>query len=94
MPAYIPLVGFVLKDCDPYVPMRTGNLVGSGTRATRLGSGKVQYNAGYARAVYYARGRNFSKQKHPKATALWFEKAKAARLAHWREGVNRILKSR
>lgn len=41
----------VLKDCEPYVPFRTGNLARSGQLGTKLGSGKVIYNAPYARRV-------------------------------------------
>lgn len=82
----------VLKDCEPYVPFRTGNLARSGPLGTKLGSGKVIYNAPYARRVYYARGTKFSKQKHPQACAEWFEKAKAVRLKHWTDGVEKMVK--
>jgi len=75
----------VLKDCDEYVPMRTGNLRNSGIRGTTLGSGKVIYNAPYAASCYYAK-RTFSKDKHPKASAQWFEKAKAVHKQKWING--------
>lgn len=81
----------VLKDCDPYVPMRTGNLVRSGQRGTRIGSGQVVYNAPYAASCYYG-NRNFSKEKHPKATRQWFEKAKAANRSKWVNGVKTLMK--
>jgi len=82
----------VLKDCTPYVPMKTGNLVGSGIRGTKIGSGRLVYNAPYAKSCYYAKNRNFSKDKHPQASAQWFEKAKAAKGKAWSNGVNKIVK--
>lgn len=75
----------VLKDCDEYVPMRTGNLRNSGIRGTNIGSGKVIYNAPYASECYYSK-RTFSKDKHPKATSAWFEKAKAVNKNKWIKG--------
>ena len=81
----------VLKDCDPYVPMRTGNLVRSGQRGTQLGSGRVIYNAPYAARCYYGKF-NFSKKKHPKATRQWFEKAKAANKSKWVNGAKSMMK--
>lgn len=82
----------VLKDSDPYVPMRTGTLAGSGIRGTTIGSGELVYNVPYAKSVYYARKRNFSKAQHPQACAQWFEKAKAAKKKDWIKGVNEIVK--
>lgn len=82
----------VLKDSDPYVPMRTGNLAGSGIRGTAIGNGEIIYNAPYARKVYYARNANFSKAHHEQACAQWFEKAKAAKKKDWIKGVNKIVR--
>ena len=82
----------VLQDCHNYVPMRTGALAGSGIRGTKIGSGKIVYNAPYAKSCYYARNRNFSKDKHPQASAQWFEKTKAVKKAEWLNGVNKIIK--
>ena len=82
----------VLKDCDPYVPMRTGFLVKSGITGTKIGSGKVIYNAPYSRKVYYGLHMNFSKKKHPQACAQWFEKAKAAKKDHWIASAKKIIK--
>lgn len=81
----------VLKDCDPYVPMDTGNLVRSGQRGTVLGSGRIVYNAPYAAACYYNEHRKFSKDRHPKATALWFERAKAVNKDKWISGAQKII---
>lgn len=82
----------VLKDSAPFVPMRTGNLMNSGNTGTVLGSGEVIYNAPYARAMYYGTHIKFSKDKHPQATAQWFEKAKAQFGKEWVSSVNKILK--
>lgn len=82
----------VLQDCHDYVPMRTGTLAGSGIRGTKIGSGKIKYTEPYAKSVYYAQNRNFSTQHHQKATAQWFEKAKAVKKGEWLNGVNKIIK--
>lgn len=81
----------VLRCSAPYVPMRTGNLMNSGVRGTKIGSGEVIYNAPYARACYYGFSRNFSKVKHPQACAQWFEVAKAVHLNDWLNGVGQVL---
>lgn len=80
----------VLKDCQPYVPMRSGNLMNSGISGTTLGSGEVIYNAPYAHRMYYGVNFNFSKAKHPKACAQWFEKAKSVKKKDWLDGAQRI----
>lgn len=82
----------VLRDSAPYVPMRTGNLMNSGVTGTVIGSGKIEYNAPYAKCMYYGVGFHFSKDKHPQACAQWFEKAKAAKKDAWLNGVNKIMK--
>lgn len=71
----------VLRDCAPYVPRRTGQLVGSG----RSEAGAVVYDAPHARRVYYGNGMRFSRAHSPLASAQWFEKAKAAHGAQWVE---------
>jgi hypothetical protein len=80
----------VLKDCAPYVPMRTGQLMRSGQNGTNIGSGQVVYNAPYAKKVYYATKANFSRAKHPQASSQWFEKAKAIKKKDWINGANMI----
>lgn len=83
----------VLKDCSDYVPYRYGFLDSSGIRGTVIGSGKVVYNAPYARKCYYAGETvKFNTTYHKKATAQWFEKAKAVKCTSWKNGVNGILK--
>lgn len=83
----------VLKDSDEYVPMDTGNLRNSGISGTKVGSGEVVYNAPYAKKMYYGKHYNFSKDKHPKACAQWFEKAKATKKDAWVKGANKIIKN-
>ncbi len=82
----------VLRDSAPYTPMRTGNLMNSGNTGTAIGTGKVIYNAPYAKKCYYGLHMRFSKDKHPKACAQWFESAKAAKKTAWMAGVEKILK--
>lgn len=80
----------VLKDSDPYVPMKTGTLVKSGIRGTTLGSGMIVYNAPYARRMYYGIGYNFNRTKHPNAQAFWFEAAKSSNKTKWIRGVRSL----
>lgn len=82
----------VVKDCTPYVPMRTGDLYRSGITGTSIGSGKVNYIAPYAKAMYYGLRYKFSKDKHPLACAQWFEAGKSVYLKVWINGVNQIVK--
>ena len=79
----------VLKDCDPYVPMDSGNLRTSGIRGTRLGSGRIVYNAPYAARQYY-RHTGKSTDKHPQACMQWFEKAKAVHKDRWVKTAKKI----
>lgn len=65
----------VLRLCDPYVPMDTGQLKQSGTRHTKVGSGNVRYKTPYARRLYYNPQFNF--QGAPMRGAYWFERFKA-----------------
>lgn len=69
----------VLTSCEPYVPYRTGELARSGTAS----GGIISWSAPHAHDCYYAQ-RPFRREKHPLATAGWFEAAKAVDLAVWR----------
>ena len=82
----------VLKDSTPYVPMRDGNLMRSGINGTKPGSGKVIWNAVYARQMYYGHSYRFSKNKHPQACAQWFEKAKATKKETWTKLTNKTIR--
>ena len=77
----------VLRRCDPLTPRLNGHLIQSGVRATRLGSGMVQYNSPYARYQYYGKvmiGKAPKKITNipltytgaPNRGAKWFERMK------------------
>ena len=78
----------VLRLCDPLTPMRSKALILSGTLATDVGSGLVQYNAPYARYQYYGKlmighapkkltDIDLTYEGAPQRGALWFERMKA-----------------
>ena len=82
----------VLRYSDPYVPFLTGDLKRSGTLATTLGSGIVQYNMSYARKNYY-----FNRGRGKQGTAsgglrgkMWFERMKADHLKEILTGARKI----
>ena len=91
----------ILKDSAQFVPVQTGTLERSGILGTTIGSGLVVYNAPYAKAQYYGISTNNTTQtsrfmshatnKHPRATRLWFEVAKAQYLPKWIQIVQNIL---
>lgn len=65
----------VLRLSEPYIPKISANLIGSGIRGTKVGSGAVIYNAKYARKTYYSKrpvGRSNGAQRGSK----WFERMK------------------
>lgn len=66
----------VLRYCSPFVPLRTGTLLRSGTASTVIGSGNVQYATPYARLQYYrtAQSRSYDSRRG----GLWFERMKTA----------------
>ena len=82
----------VLRCSSPYVPMRSGRLDRSGQAGTKIGSGTVKWNAVYAKYQYYGISFHHSTDKHPLASAQWFEKAKAVHRADWISGVEKIIK--
>ena len=49
------------------------------------------YNAPYAAKCYYGTHLHFSKDLHPKATAQWFERAKAVNRQKWVDGAQKIV---
>lgn len=65
----------VLRRCTPYVPMDTGELIRSGIRETKLGSGAVRYRTPYARKWYYTPA---SFQGAPTRGNYWFERMKTS----------------
>ena len=81
----------VLKDCTPYVPMNTGQLMRSGINATVIGSGRVVWNTPYASDCYYTH-MNFQKTKHPLACSQWFEVTKGVNKSKWIAGTKAAVK--
>lgn len=78
----------VLRLCDPLTPMRSKALILSGTLATDVGSGMVQYNVPYARYQYYGKLMvgpapkklteiDLTYEGAPQRGAFWFERMKA-----------------
>lgn len=78
----------VLRLNEPYVPKDTGELIRSGIRETRLGSGRVVYRTPYARRWYYHPA-NF--QGAPKRGNYWFERMKANNAKRILRGAARIM---
>lgn len=73
----------VLRLCAPKVPFETGELIRSGIRETRIGSGKVIYSTPYARRWYYEPAKFYGE---PERGNYWFERMKKG------GGLARILK--
>lgn len=69
---------FLAETCaryfNPYVPMQTGTL--SQTYETE--PGKIIYDQPYADRIYNGHEFNFSKEKHPQASAEWDKPAMSA----------------
>lgn len=61
--------------CSPYVPMDTGYL----DQTVDITKDYVHYKAPYAHRMYEGDGMNFSKDKHPLATAHWDSAMKVAK---------------
>jgi hypothetical protein len=72
----------VIKDSSPFVPFQSGTLEKSAIESSKIGSGLVVYNTPYAKSQYYGKFEH-GKNKHPQATRLWFEIAKAENLDKW-----------
>lgn len=87
----------VMKDTDPFVPMRQGTLASSVLRSTNAGSGEVVYDTPYARHMYYGvhykTGTPFkySTLKHPLACKEWVKASKAVNIEKWKKEVKEVL---
>ncbi len=92
----------VLRRCDSLTPRLNGHLIQSGVRATRLGSGMVQYNSPYARYQYYGKvmiGKAPKKITNipltytgaPNRGAKWFERMKVKDKKDILKGAGRIV---
>ena len=72
--------GEVLKRCEPFVPKKSGTLISSAEKATKIGSGKVTYDTEYAAYQYYGvsvNGRVLKYNGAPSRGSFWFERMKA-----------------
>lgn len=72
----------------PYVPMDTGTL----SQSYSTEPYKVIYNQPYAHRLYEGKGFNFSREKHPLATAHWDEAAKAAKGTQFANELTRYIR--
>lgn len=83
----------VIRSCEPFVPYRTGELCRSAVPMGTGEDGRIVYTAPHAALCYYAE-RPFSKKVHPQACARWFEAAKSADLAKWKEAAAAVFAGR
>ena len=81
------LDSMVLRDSNLFCPKDTGALQNSAITYTVIGSGQVEWHTPYAARQYYTwqgiRGHN----RNPRATAKWFETAKAVYGEAWLEAI-------
>lgn len=76
--------------CSPYVPMDTGNL----DQDVKIDNTCVHYKAPYAHRVWDGEGMNFSRDKHPLATAHWDAAMKVAKGQQLADEITEYLKRR
>jgi len=81
------LDAMILRDSNLFCPQDTGTLQRSAVIHTVIGSGLIEWHTPYAARQYYTwkgiRGHN----RNPRATAKWFETAKAQYLKKWLEAI-------
>lgn len=73
----------VLRDSNRFIPKDTGELEFSGFSASQIGSGLVAWKVPQVRRLYYNPQFNFSRDKNPNASGLWFEQAKSQNREQW-----------
>jgi len=78
----------VLRGCEPYIPLLTGNLIRSGINGTNIGSGAVQWLAPYSRRQYYLP--RVGTQTGKLRGGYWFERWKAA---HGQKTISNVRKA-
>ena len=59
------------KFMNDYVPMKTGALCDKARVCSENNRGSVIYTQPYASFCYYGESKNFSRDKHEKASAYW-----------------------
>lgn len=83
-----------LKDSNYFIPADTWNLRDSSLIHTKVGSGLLVWNTPYASALYWNPQYNFSEDKNPNASGLWFEEAKAKYLDDWLKQAQKAVRSK
>jgi hypothetical protein len=85
----------VLRLSEQFVPKDTGELISSGIRNTKLGSGEVVYNTVYARRWYYRNTTDGGEPVHfneaPQRGSYWFERMKQQYRQNILDGATRRL---
>lgn len=76
--------------CSPYVPMDTGML----DQTVEINNECVHYKVPYAHKVWDGEGLNFSRDKHPLATAHWEQAMGAAKGQQLADEITEYLKRR
>lgn len=62
----------MLRVTEPYIPMDTNELIRSGIRSTKIGSGDIKWRTPYARRQFYE-----NKGGNGLRGAQWWERSKA-----------------
>ncbi|AST93008.1 minor capsid protein [Sutcliffiella cohnii] len=73
----------VLKDSNFYIPADIWNLRDSSLRSSDFENGKLIWDTPYGRRLYFGLRFNFSTDKNPFASPLWYEKARSVHLGEW-----------
>ncbi len=79
----------VLRGCEPYTPLLTGMMIMTGTLATDIGSGTVQWIAPYSHRQYYSK-RAPGSQTGPLRGPFWFARWKPVGAPRVIAGAKRI----
>lgn len=81
------LDAMVLRDSNLFCPQDTGTLQRSAVAHTVIGSGQIEWHTPYAAFQYYNWKGRLGHNRNPRATAKWFETAKARFLNKWMEAI-------
>ena len=97
----------VLNYCSSFVPRKSGALINSGYKGTKIGSGVICYSSPYARYQYYGKvmvgpapktvtdkDLQYTKSKNPLAGPFWDRRMMAAEGAQIREDIQNYVRRR
>src|SRR5690625_4383021 len=84
----------VLKDSNYYIPADQWFLRDSGIYHSKIGEGELYWKTPYARRLYYNPHFNFSTDRKPNASGLWFERSKAEKQKEWIKQGEKATKSK